>query len=126
MVAKRSNSLSGSEDSVRDRKLYNSARVSGIMKGRLNSRIKDAKSKAAKNPKGVISELEMPFKQRAWYQVYDMDSRLKIEKEICDLLSNAYEKEGRKDDAAKVRKLYENDLKTIELLKLKERKTTAK
>jgi anionic cell wall polymer biosynthesis LytR-Cps2A-Psr (LCP) family protein len=126
MVAKRSNSLSGTEDSVRDRKLYNSGRVSGIMKGRLNSRIKDAKSMDAKNPKGVINELEMPFKQRAWYQVYDMDTRLKIEKEICDLLSNAYEKEGRKADAAKVRKLYESDLKTVELLKLKERKTTTK
>lgn len=126
MVAKRSNSLSGSEDSVRDRKLFNSSRISGIMKGRLSGRLKDAKAMADKNPKGVISELEMPFKQRAWYQVYDMATRLKLEKEICSLLSDAYDKTGRSADAAKVRKLYENDLKTVELLKLKERSTTKK
>ncbi len=124
MVARRSNSLSGSEDSVRDRKLYNSSRVSGIMASRLKGRIKDARS--MKNPKAVINELETPFKQRAWFQVYNVENRLKLEKDICDLLIAAYNKEGRTQDAAKVKQVYDTDVKTAEALKMKDRKPAGK
>ena len=84
---------------------------------RLNDVLLAAAGDTAKNPGRVISRLSPYFTQRAWYQVKDKNERSKIRDEFGVLLSVAYNKKDRKEDAEIVLKIVEADKVMFENIK---------
>lgn len=71
--------------------------------------INKAVADTAKNPRGVISKLEIYYNQRAWLQVMDKTDRAKIRDMFGTMLINAYYKRKEPNKALKVKETVERE-----------------
>ncbi len=76
---------------------------------RLRKVLNKAVADSARNPKAVISNLEIYFEQRAWFQVENKQERQLIREQFENLLYNAYMKRKQPDKAKKVKELMYNE-----------------
>jgi len=79
----------------------------------LNAILKAAPD-TARNPQAAIAKLETYFNQRAWYQVEDIDERIKIRNSMADILVTSYNKRKKFDEAKKVLEIIELENKILE------------
>jgi len=76
---------------------------------RLRKAINKASADSAKNPRAVISKLDVYYNQRAWLQVENKEERNQLRDQIEILLYNAYIKRKQPDKANKVRETITNE-----------------
>ena len=86
----------------RSRKNNSSDEVSDFVAAKLQGSIMAASLDSARRPSRVISKLKTYFKQKAWLQVKNKITRADIRNEICWLLANAYEKNGKQKESVLV------------------------
>ena len=79
--------------------------VASMLRKALNKAVADS----AKNPRAVISTLEIYFNQRAWFQVENKQDRTQIRDLLEKLLYNAYIKRKQPDKANKVKEVMYNE-----------------
>lgn len=78
---------------------------------RLEGIISSAIADSAKYPSRVISKMKPYFDQRAWMQIKDTNTRIRIRDQFGVLLSNAYRKKKQEADADRVINIIEAEKK---------------
>lgn len=105
------NTVNGLQQKIEHYNKYSGDSASGTVNvsRRLWNVLNKAVADSAKNPRAVISKLEIYYNQRAWMQVQDKDDRAKIRDMFAVLLSNAYYKRKEAAKAQRVKEVIERE-----------------
>ncbi|MGA2298082.1 MAG: hypothetical protein ABSG15_11095, partial [FCB group bacterium] len=101
------------EKNQKNKKPVKEENISNNVAGKLREAINSVQADTLKNPKKIISKLSIFFEQRAWYQVSDSSQRNKIRKDICTLLSKAYQSTKNPGQAKYIQQLNETEEKLL-------------
>lgn len=80
----------------------------------LQRAINRASLDTSRNPQSAINIIKPYFDQRAWFQIDDIDERIKIRNTMADILINAYNKRKKYNEALMIKDLIEIEDKFYE------------
>ncbi len=79
----------------------------------LQKTISSAAADTARNPQSSINKLQTYFDQRSWYQIDDLNERIRVRNEMAAILIAAYNKRKKFDEANKVKNIIETENKLL-------------